>query len=1032
MNPPRSPRSSYSRWRNSKRPLVRVAIVVVWCAIMVMPANGRAIRDRPPMTDVKHVSWPMEEGAPSRIGALGQSRDGYLWIGSGEGLFRFDGASFEKIRPDDWRGGPFIVSALLGARSGDVWIGLARSGGVQAYRRGRLVDMRMPNPSREVTGLAETRDGAMWVARGGRFVNVLARYRRGRWQQIGADWGLPAQRVWQLLVAHDGALWIVLNNTVMRPPLGARRFETTGARVTWRSSIAEDPYGRIWVSDGDGTRLLIKGGARQGSDASERRSQTMASTKIWFDGTGGLWGATVANGLFRIDAAALRQGANGLRKILPSHALAGADGLTSDQARSLFIDRENNVWIGTELGLDMVRRADVTVEPAIPPNSAETYHIAAEEDGIVYISDADTLYRIEPGRSPQPVLRTRSVPAALCAARGGGVWLVLHDAALRVAGTRVNRFAKPTDATYYGCVEDKFGRLWLPAVDRGLLWREKGSWRRWPGLRAGVGVPGDVALDPSGKAAILFRNPLPASTIAPFLRITKERLRIGNLESLLPGRRALMVGGAQGLAALTTGGVRTLAAARYPWIGSINGLVQTAGGDTWTIGDAGIVRMPTRALDAAFGTRGSPLSHRVYDFNDGLNSFAQKASGLQAVEGGDGRLWFLTRRNVLTVDPRRLQRNVVPPTVLIRSLVVGDHRYRDPTTTTLPAGTTDLSINYTATSLTVPGRVQFRYRLDGIDKDWINPKGRRNAAYSGLGPGSYRFHVIASNNDGVWNRDGVELGFDIPPTLAQTWPVRAAMLLAIGLIIWVLYSLRLRQVSARIRGRIEVRSAERERIARDLHDTLLQSVQGLIIRFHAIGENLLADDPTRVSIDRTLDRAEDLLVEGREKVHDLRTHGNVRLETLLEELADTQPFEQSTTIDVQTLGASRPICGPVAEEIGRIAGEALFNAARHARATRVEVRADYGRKRLAVTIRDDGVGFDSPHSPAQRGHYGVLGMRERADRMGGSLCIAAHRGRGTSVVLSIPAAIAYQRESEPMQLTRWWRFLRRRARRSES
>jgi signal transduction histidine kinase len=956
---------------------------------------------------MKHVSWPMEKGAPSRISALGQSRDGYLWIGSVEGLFRFDGVAFERIAAQQQRGGPFVVSALLGARNGDMWAGLARSGGVFVYRRGRLVDAGMPRSSREVTGLAETRDGAIWVARGGRFVNTLARYRQGRWEEIGADWGVPEQRIWQLLVSRDGTLWVVLNGLVMRLRPGAHRFEAVSDPVMWRASIAEDPAGRIWLSDGEGVRPIGTHVARHTSQREGGRPQDALSTKILFDRKGRLWGTTMSRGLFRIDRP--RAGADGGHGPDEGWGFAGANGATSDQARSIFLDREGDLWIGTELGLDMLRPASLTVEPKIPSDSPESYHIAAAEDGTVYVSDVDTLYRIAPGASPEVVMRTPNVPGALCSARGGGVWLILHDRALRITRTGVETLPKPAEPNYYGCAEDASGRLWLPAVDRGLLWREHGNWRKWPGLREGVGVPGDAVTAPNGTAAILFREKPPATSNAPFLRLSKDRLRIGNLESLLPGRRVLMVGGAQGLAAIAGDRVRTLSTRRYPWLGSINGLVQTPAGDTWTMGDAGLVRMRSDALDAAFARPGFALPRRIYDFNDGLNSFAQKTSGAQIAAGGDGRVWILTRRNVLTIDPRRLERNRLAPTVLIRSVRARGQQYRDPAQLKLAAETRSLSIDFTATSLPVPARVRFRYRLEGVDNGWVDTQAR-TVDYGELGPGTYRFQVIASNNDGVWNRTGAQLRFTIPPAWYETWIFRIVAILALGLVLWCLYALRLRQVSARIRERLEVRSAERDRIARDLHDTLLQGVQGLIMRFHAIAQRLPQGDPARVSIDQTLDRAEDLMIEGRERVHDLRRRDRLNLDALLAEIARAQPFDPAVELAFTTVGGPVPVCEPIVDEIGQIAGEALFNAAKHASAKRIEVRLLYGRKQLAVAIVDDGVGIEPERIEAagQGGHYGIMGMRERAKRIGGSLTLAARPGGGTLVTLEIPAAFAYE------------------------
>lgn len=979
------------------------ALILLLFAIWPMIAQGgtRPLSDRATMADMKHVGWSMENGAPSRIGALGQSRDGYLWIGSVEGLFRFDGRGFEQIRPERPRAGPFVVSAILGARNGDLWVGLARSGGVALYRGGRLIDAAMPNPSREVTGIAETPDGAIWVARGGRNTQTLARYFKGRWQEIGRDWGLPDLRIWQLYVSRDGTLWAVVGGTIVRLPAGAHRFADTGVIVMWRASIASDGAGRMWVSDGDGPRPLQQATHARTYPSSGRPPESVLSTKIAFDPAGRLWGTTVTSGLFRIDA----PGAVPHRP----KGFGVADGLTSDHARSIFVDREGNLWVGTELGLDMLRPASVTVEPAIPPNSPESYHIAAV-DGTVYITDIDTLYRVRPRGPVEIVQHFTAIPSAMCAGRDKTLWITFRDHALRFSSKGVERFAKPVSSTYYGCAEDAAGRLWLPAADDGLMWRDAQSWKTWPGLRPGVGVPGDAAILPDGAAAILFRTKPPVFPAAPFMALSSAGLGVGNVEGLLPTSSRLIVSGANGMAAVVGSEVRMLDARRYPWLASVNGLVETPAGDIWTVGDAGIVRMRSAALDAAFARPGAPLPHRVYDFNDGVNSFAQKGAGMQVAAGADGRVWFLTRRNVLTIDPARLTHNLLPPSVLIRAVRASGTQYRDPVALTLRAGTTGVSIDFTATSLVVPSRVRFRYRLEGVDKDWVEASSRRSADYADLGPGTYRFRVIASNNDGVWNDQGAALTFRIPPTFVQTWPFRVAALIGFGLLLWLLYSLRLRQVAQRINERFEARSAERDRIARELHDTLLQGVQGLIMRVHAIAERLPHDDPTRSAIDKTLDRAEDLMVEGRNRVHDLRTPGRQKLADLLATLVASQPFDPAVSVVCETSGTPRSIYGPIVDEIGQIAREALFNAARHAQARRVVVHTLYARRTVRVSITDDGIGIDPDRAAAagRTGHYGLIGMRERALRIGATLSVTGGVGGGTAITLEIPAAIAYE------------------------
>ncbi len=964
-----------------------------------------------PLAEFKHVSWPMEASAPSRINTIGQGQDGYLWIGGVDGLFRFDGVIFEPVHLENGPPGHLVVSEVLGARSGEVWVGLARSQGVAVYRHGRLVNAAMPHPSREVTGLAEDREGGVWVARGGRKRQTLARYWKGHWQEIGADWSLPEQEIWQILFTPDGAMWVVLSNTVMRLPPGGKRFEPTGARTSRRAGIAVDRAGRIWLADATGTRLLSARPEASIAPVYAHRDE-IGGTRILIDRRGDLWGATWTDGLFQIPAIASADKGNAGRPV-QVRSYKAVNGLTSDQSRSVFQDREDNIWFGTELGLDMLRPASVVVEPGIASNSARGYRMAATADGAVHIADSHTLYTIEPGKPPRPVLNTTWSPGALCASGSDGVWMTLRDTMLQVRNRRVQTFPKPAETSAYGCAEDQAGRLWMPALDKGLYVFQSSAWRRWQDHSGATDPASNAALDAQGGAIIQFRGEPSLTSSSPFTAVYKSRFKIGEIEGLLPGREALFVSGGQGMARLQGSRTTTLDARTYPWLGSVNGLVQTRAGDTWTIGDAGIIRMRTDDLARAFDQPGQALPHRVYDFHDGLNSFVQKLPGPQIAEGGDGRLWILTRRNVVVIDPARLETNPTPPPVSIRSVLAGGRRFRDPTSIVLPTGTTDLRVSYTALSLSVPSRVRFQYRLEGIDKGWIDAGGRREAFYGDLRPGTFRFQVKAANNDGVWNNQGATLIVRIPPTLIQTWWFRLTALLIFALAFWGGYALRLKRVSARIQSRLEERVAERERIARELHDTLLQSVQGLIMRFQSVADQIPDDQPAKVSINTALDRADQMLVEGRDRVHDLRNRDSRRLDVILRELMREQPFDSAAQLDLACDGAPRAIQPLIAEEIVRIAGEALFNAAKHARASQILVRVSYGAKRLQVIMQDNGVGIAAnPQAwTGREGHYGLIGMQERARKMGAQLSIESAPGTGTRVILAVRAAVAYQAKS---------------------
>lgn len=986
--------------------LRRVRMWLLLCLVMG-PAAGWAASLPVALLEFKHDAWTIERGAPSRINSITQTRDGFLWIGSVEGLFRFDGVSFEPVRMEEAASSQrLVVSSLRAARSGELWVGLARGRGVAVLRDGRLVDAQMPKPSREVNDIQEDAEGGIWVARGGRSDRMLARFHQGVWQEFGPESGLPAQQVWGLHFARDGTLWVVLSNTLAYRRPGETRFSSAGLVLTPRASLSEDAQGQIWISDAQGTRAL---GRPAGPDTFFAHPHPISGTRLLFDRKGDLWTTTWNSGVLRIRAPGRAQPAGGSEARRRIASLNATAGLSSDQTRALFQDREGNVWVGTELGLDLLRPASMVVEPDLPRNSPTSYRMAASRDGTVYVADAQALYAIAPGRNPRRVLNHGTPAEALCAAGERGVWLFLGDRVLRVEAGGVQLHAKPDGATAYGCAEDAAGRLWMPGLERGLHWLQGGAWRRWSEPAPSPSLPANATLDRAGRAVVLFRARPPQGEL-PFLALDATQSQAGGIEGLLPTDAGVLVSGNLGMAMADGASTALLSGEAHPWAASVNGLAQTRDGDTWAIGDAGIVHLRSDDLARALRQPGTALAHRVFDFQDGLNSFVQKAPGPQVAVGGDGRVWFLTRRNVLRVEPAAIVPNPLQAPVIMRSIQVGDQTLAAAPRLTLPAGTTTVRIAFTALSLTVPSRVQFRHRLVGANEAWSAPGKQRSVLLTDLRPGHYRFEVRASNNDGLWGDQVTEMALTIPATFTQSLGFKIAVAGLALLLLYGLYLVRLRQILSRIRERGEERSSERERIARDMHDTLLQSVQGLILRFQSVVDRLQGDPHTQGLMNQVLDRAEDVLVECRDRLQGLRRVDASDLEHAVRRLVSEQPFASTTQVSVTSRGQRRSLRPEVFDEILYIVGEALFNAARHAAASEVAVQVDYGRGWLDIAVRDNGVGM-AHEKAAPAGHFGMLGMGERAQRIGAQLHIDGHSGPGTSVSLRIKAGIAYARDA---------------------
>jgi len=342
----------------------------------------------------------------------------------------------------------------------------------------------------------------------------------------------------------------------------------------------------------------------------------------------------------------------------------------------------------------------------------------------------------------------------------------------------------------------------------------------------------------------------------------------------------------------------------------------------------------------------------------------------------------------------------------------------------IPSSRKRITFMYSGLSLAVPERIRFRYFLDGFDRGWSEPTAAREAVYTNLSPGSYRFRVIASNSYGRWNDSEAAISLEVDPRFWQTWWFRLSCMVTFLALLWALYQLRLRQVARQFNIRLEERVSERTRIARDLHDTLLQSFHGLLLRFQTVS-NLLPAGESKQKLDSAIDQAAQAITEGRDAVQGLRSSTvetndlALTINTLGQELASGETNPNAAGFHVAVEGTPRNLKPILRDEIYRIAGEALRNAFRHAQAHRIEVEIRYGERQLRLRVRDDGKGIDAKHLDGEgyAGHYGLHGMRERANVVGGKLTVWSEFDSGTEVELNIPAPRAY--ETSPARRRSW-------------
>jgi signal transduction histidine kinase len=414
--------------------------------------------------------------------------------------------------------------------------------------------------------------------------------------------------------------------------------------------------------------------------------------------------------------------------------------------------------------------------------------------------------------------------------------------------------------------------------------------------------------------------------------------------------------------------------------------------------------------------------HRLFG-NSAVSPSTYAPNGSPIVQkSADGKLWFAVTDGVSFIDPRHLPFNRLPPPVHIEQITAdrktywqnwsGDVSSSPPK---LPPLIRDLEIDYTALSLIAPEKNRFRVKLEGWDRDWKDTGNERKAFYGNLPPRNYRFRVAASNNSGVWNEAGASFDFSIAPAYYQTTWFQASCVAALLGLFWALHRYRLHQIAQQFDARLD----ERTRIARDLHDTLLQSFHGLMFRFQA-ARNMVPQRPEEAAqaLDEALERTEQAITEGRDAIQGLRASTVVTNELALavtalgdemsREMASQDSAHDPARFHVVVEGPPRDLHPILRDDIYAIAREAVRNAFRHAQASNIEAGITYNGSSLQLRIRDDGKGIDPGIvAEGRAGHYGVSGMRERAKRIGGKLELWSGNGAGTEIELSIPGSIAY-------------------------
>lgn len=958
--------------------------------------------------------WRTDDGLPSdSVRGIVQTRDGYLWIGTNAGLARFDGTRFTVFNRANTPALGSDECSLLSETAKGVLLVATMGGGLTRFENGRWESVANPENYRFQYAMlmVEDRLGRVLIGTD----DLMCVYENGRLRSLPAS-VLPLPRPAPLFKDEAGRVWIQgkdgriglldgerfslltddeirrfpTGKGVLRPfpaPDGARWFYRSDSRELWRRGRAESSE----LESFDLGPLL----------PGDHVARLLPSP----DGT--VWAGLLRGGVRHLAAGTVA-------------AIGPDEGLPLGPVTSLVEDRERNLWVGTTGGLARLRRRSFAALGAKDGLRDErTWCVMEDSRGDVWIGTDTVLERLHDGRviiygiaDGLPGLGITS----LSEDSSGRIWIGTTFGLARFEHGAFRAYRKKEglpDDNVRALMTDREGRLWIGTGAGGLAVFENDRFRTFA-KKDGLGSNWVrfIHEDATGDLWICTTAGLSRLHGTTLRTFTRRDGLAGDLPLAVQegADGALWIGTYQtGISRYKNGRFATLTTAHGLPDDTVLRILGDGAGSFWISSPRGIYRVAERDLDAAADGTLASIPVVSYGKQDGMPT-TDCGGGTQPAgwKGRDGRLWFPTSKGVAVLDPRLLEPNPIAPPVAIDRVVHDQSLAEGPGPIVLTAGTRSLEIAYSASSFRAPEKVRFRYRLEGFDPGWIDAGPRRAVYYTNLPPGHYRFQVIAANEDGVWNDQGATVAIVQRPFVWQTaWFWTLVALAGLG-VLFAAHRYRLRQAESRFAAVL----SERNRIARELHDTIAQGFTGVSMQLEAVAAKL---DPAHGEARENLDRARLLvrssLADARRSVRDLRP---LLLESgdLVSSLrAVAAQLTAGTTVraEVHIQGRERKLSGIIEDHLLRVGQEAMTNAIRHGGCGTVRVMLAFSRADVSLAIEDDGRGFEGAPPPSQEGSgLGVPGMRERLAQVGGSLTVASVPGKGTRIVATAPAVGAGQ------------------------
>ncbi len=976
----------------------------VWL-VLASHATGQGIRaPHGGIPGYEYKLWSDREGAPGTITAIAQTDDGFLWLGSTGGLYRFDGITFTRVEPAGTTVPAGKVTALAADRLGGLWIGYNRHGIAYVHNGTATMFGAPAGGTGNVSRIVVAPDGTPWAVVG----NELMREDHGAWTNVTREYQLQGP-VEFLLFRRDGTMLLSDEKNLLYFGPGSSKPEIVLRTAGWLEGMTLRTDGRVVLADSSGEiRAAIK--------ESSPRTPTMFGKNphgLRSDLEGGLWTSDDSRGICRLLPAFGQDGAI-LRLDLNGCIDEGGD---SAPASASIVDRNGKIWLAGAKGLYRFQKARIQLAP-----------VAVQDGAAMSVGPTGTLWL---GTSDQPLVSYG--PAAwqahgvvrrvrpVYAAPDGSVWFGGPglDKAADVEGLyhlvdgHMRAIPLPKGLENFpvqSIAEDANGDLLISIVRNGVYRIRGGVWTSMEHLLGAKATPFLIAAAPDRTVWLGFSDSRVAHWDGQtFKWRTLPPSSIGGVLSFAFHGEDVWVAGENGLAVLPADGTPVML--RTPTLAGVSGLAFSPDGDLWMNALAGVLHVTAQALQNSLQNPTVPLAWEMVGERDGLHGQPSQLRPLQSAAFASGRLWFSTTRMVGSIAPGQRVRDDQVPTALQTRLSVDGRELPVNATYTLPANTRLVEARSSAVELSRPEGVKFFYTLNGDPVSRSGDALQPTITFVGLSRGAYDLGVVVCNADGACSPSTKTLHFIIAPHFYQRRTlqvVAAALLLAILLL---LYRWRVRLVCDRVEAEARGQLSERERIARELHDTLLQSMQGLSLKFEAALHVMGDDDASKPQLARALDDADAVMAVGRERLRDLRFQDRDDNELLqkLRTLVGSEERSSALPIQLHVHGTQEPLKTRVNQESFEIGSEALRNAVRHSRGHRVDIHLRFGLLRFEMEVVDDGAGFDPSRADlTSGGHFGITGMQERASVLQGRLTITTVPGGGTRVRVRVPGSVAYR------------------------